>query len=154
MPLLQIRTVPDPILREKAKRVRLFKGSVQKLIDNMIETMRQASGVGLAAPQVGVPLRIIVVEVPDEEKLVLVNPEVVKKSGERMVVEGCLSIPGYEGEIKRSEDVVVKGQDREGKAVRIKATSLLAQCLEHEIEHLEGVLYTDHLESNDKLKKL
>jgi peptide deformylase len=154
MALLPIRTVPDPILREKAKRVRELNSSIHKLIHDMLETMHNAPGVGLAAPQVGVPLRIIVIGIPEEEDFALINPEIVKKKGERVVSEGCLSIPGYSGKIKRAESVTVKGRDMNWKEVRIKADDLLAQALEHEIDHTYGVLYTDLLESQDDLKKV
>jgi peptide deformylase len=120
----------------------------------MVETMQRTNGVGLAAPQVGVPLRVIVLQMPDEEPLAIINPEIVKRAGEREVTEGCLSIPGYAGEIKRSVSVTVKGLDRQGKPTRIKATGLMAQALEHELDHLNGVLYIDHLESRDKLFKV
>jgi peptide deformylase len=142
---------PNPVLRRKAKRVSTIDGSIQRLINDMIETMHQINGVGLAAPQVGVPLRVVVLQMPEEEPIALINPQVVKRSGEREIAEGCLSIPGYAGELKRSLSVTVKGLDRKGKEVRIKATGLLAQALEHELDHLNGVLYIDHLESEDKL---
>jgi peptide deformylase len=151
MAVLPLRFAPDPVLRQKAKRVRSIDGSIERLIDDMLETMPAVSGVGLAAPQVGVPLRVAVIGIPEEETIVLINPEIVKRSGERTVVEGCLSIPGYRGEIKRSSSVTVKGRDRHWKEVRLKATELLAQALEHEIDHLNGVLYIDHLESQDNL---
>jgi peptide deformylase len=154
MPARQIRVVPDEVLRQKAKKVPAIDASIQRLIDDMIVTMQQANGVGLAAPQVGVSLRVIVLQMPKEEPFGMVNPEVVKCSGERMVVEGCLSIPGYQGELKRSEKVTVKGLDREGKKIRIKATDLLAQALEHEIDHLDGILYTDRIGSEGKLYKI
>jgi peptide deformylase len=155
MSVLPIRVLPDPVLRQKAKRVRRIDNSIRKLIDDMIETMRSdPSRIGLAAPQIGVSLRIIVLELPEDELRVLVNPEIVKKSGERDVDEGCLSIPGYRGEIKRSVSVTVKGRDRSGKEIRIKGTDLLAQALEHEIDHLNGTVYIDHLESRDKLYTL
>jgi len=154
MAILPIRTVPEPILRQKSKRVRNIDGSVRKLAADMIETMHAASGVGLAAPQVGVPWRVIVIGMPGEEDFVLINPEVVRRSGERLVTEGCLSVPGYFGEIKRAQRVTVKGKDLSGKETRIKAEELLAQALEHEIDHLNGVLYIDHLESTDKLHKV
>ncbi len=128
--------------------------SVQKLIDDMIDTMRAASGVGLAAPQVGVSLRIAVIELPGEEVITLINPEVVKRIGERVVEEGCLSVPGYRGEIKRSVVVKIRAQDRQGKEFRLKGEELLAQALEHELDHLNGMLYIDHLESPDKLFKI
>lgn len=145
---------PNPVLRRKAKRVSTIDGSIQRLINDMIETMHQINGVGLAAPQVGVPLRVVVLQMPEEEPIALINPQMVKRSGEREVTEGCLSIPGYAGELKRSLSVTVKGLDRKGKEVRIKATGLLAQALEHELDHLNGVLYVDHLESEDKLYKV
>ncbi len=154
MAVLPIIKYPDPVLRRKAKRVRGIDASLNRLIDDLIDTMHDAEGAGLAAPQVGVSLKIAVVQMPDEDVIVLVNPEVVKKSGERIVVEGCLSIPGYRGEIKRSEQVTVKALDRNGKGFRIKAEELLAQALEHEIDHLNGILYIDLLESPDKLEKI
>jgi peptide deformylase len=152
MAVLQIRTLPDPILRQKAKRVTRIDNSVQKLIDDMIDTLRaDPNRAGVAAPQVGVLLRIAVIELPEQELITLINPEMVKKEGERIVQEGCLSIPGYFGEIKRAETVKVKAKDRHGKQFRLKAEGLLAQALEQEIEHLDGVLYIDHLESEQKL---
>jgi peptide deformylase len=155
MAVLQIRTLPDPILRQKAKRVRKIDDSVQKLIDDMIDTVRaDPNRAGLAAPQVGVLLRIAVIELPEQELITLINPEIVEKKGERMVQEGCLSIPGYLAEIKRAVTVKVKAQDRFGKQFRLKAQGLLAQALEQEIEHLDGVLYIDHLESSEKLFKV
>lgn len=154
MAVLPIVVHPDPVLRHKAKRVSHIDEPLNRLIDDMIETMNDASGVGLAAPQVGISFKIAVIGIPEEEVIVLVNPEVVKKSGERTVIEGCLSIPGYRGEIKRSEQVTVKALDRRGKAFRIKADELLAEALEHEIDHLNGILYIDHLESPDKLEKV
>ncbi len=155
MAILPICHFPnEPVLRQKAKRVSRIDGSIQRLIDNMIETMQQANGVGLAAPQVGVPLRVIVLQMPGEELVVIINPELVKSAGEQEVTEGCLSIPGYFGEIKRSASVTVKGKDRQGKAIRIKATGLKAEALEHELDHLNGVLYIDHLESQDNLHRI
>lgn len=154
MAILPIQRFGNPVLREKSKRVTTVSKSIQQLIDDMIETMRNAYGAGLAAPQVGKSLRVVVIELPDEEPFALINPEIVKKSGERVVTEGCLSFPGYRGEIKRAESVTCKALDRNGKAIRIKATDLMAQSLEHEIDHLNGVLYVDHLESEDKLERI
>lgn len=152
MAVLQIRTLPDPILRQKAKRVTRIDRSVQKLIDDMIDTLRaEPNRAGLAAPQVGVLLRVAVIELPEQALITLINPEIVKKEGERIVQEGCLSIPGYFGEIKRAVAVKVKAKNRDGKEFRLKAEGLLAQALEQEIEHLDGVLYIDHLESEEKL---
>lgn len=155
MAVLDIREFPDPVLKRKAKRVRNIDGSIQKLIGDMIETVRSVPGrVGLAAPQVGVSLRVIVIELPEEEGIVLVNPEIVKKTGERSIDEGCLSVPGYVGQVKRAESITVKGRNRNGKAIRIKADGLLAQALEHEIDHINGVLYIDYMESADALHKI
>jgi peptide deformylase len=134
--------------------VKAIDPKIERLIDDMLETMPAVSGLGLAAPQVGVSLRLAVMASPDEEPVVLINPEIVKKSGERVVSEACLSVPGYRGEIKRSASVTVKGRNRHWKEIRVKATGLMAQCLEHEIDHLNGVLYIDHLESQDKLERV
>ena len=154
MAVLPIRVAPDPVLRQKAKRVRNFDASIHKLITDMLETMHDAPGVGLAAPQIGVPLRVIVIGIPEQDDFALINPEVVKTKGERVVSEGCLSIPGYMGHLKRAESVTVKGRDPSGKEIRIKAEELLAQALEHEIDHVNGVLYVDRLESEGDLKKI
>ena len=154
MAIVPIHVVPNPVLREKSKRVRNIDGSIEKLIENMQETMHSAGGVGLAAPQLGTLLRVIVIGIPGEEDIVLINPEIVRRKGERLINEGCLSVPGYVGEIKRSEAVTVKGRDRTGKEIRIKADELLAQALEHEIDHLNGELYIDRLESMDDLRKI
>jgi len=155
MAVIPIRVLPDPILRRKSKRVRIIDSSIQKLINDMIETMHAVPGrVGLAAPQVGVSLRVFVIGIPDEEDIALINPEIVRRTGERLVEEGCLSIPGYVGQIKRAVSVKVKGRDQNGKEIRIKANDLLAQALEHEIDHLNGVLYIDYLESMDELRKI
>ncbi|MFC2045554.1 peptide deformylase [Chloroflexota bacterium] len=151
MAILPIRQLPDPVLRRKAKKIPKIDDSFQQLIDNMLETMQQANGVGLAAPQVGVSLRIIVLQMPEEEPIVIINPEIVKRTGEREVVEGCLSFPGYAGEIKRAISITVKGLNREGKPIRLKANDIMAQALEHEIDHLNGTIYIDHLESQEKL---
>ncbi|MGD0856404.1 MAG: peptide deformylase [Dehalococcoidia bacterium] len=153
MAVLKIRKNPDPILRKKAKKVTNIDVSVQRIIDNMIETLDKASGVGLAANQVGVPLRIVIIHIPDKDVIVLINPEIIEKTGERLVVEGCLSVPGYQAEVKRSESVRVKARDRQGKLFRKKATDLLAQAFEHEIDHLNGILYIDYLQDMDKLEK-
>ena len=154
MTIRTIHHLPDPVLRQKAKRVSAIDSSIQRLIDDMVETMQQANGVGLAAPQVGVSLRVVVVQLPGEEPITIINPKMVKRIGEREVTEGCLSIPGYTGEIKRSVSVTVKGQNRQGKAIRLEATDLMAEALEHELDHLNGILYIDHLESQDKLHKI
>ena len=154
MAVRQLRHLPDAILRKKAKKVPGIDGSIHRLITDMIETMQQAGGVGLAAPQVGVSLRVIVLQMPGEEPVAIINPAMVKRSGEREVAEGCLSVPDYQGEIKRSNSVVVKGLNEHGKPVRINADGLMAQALEHEMDHLNGVLYLEHIESQDKIYRL
>ena len=152
MALLEIVTLPDPVLRRKAKPVVRFDDSLQTLIDNMIETMRAAPGVGLAAPQVGVSQRLIVVEYAEDEddenapkKLyVVVNPEIKEVSEEtELGIEGCLSIPGLQGEVERSLGLRVKGLTRHGQPIRIKAKGWLARIFQHEIDHLNGVVFTD-----------
>lgn len=152
MATLKICVLPDPVLRQKAKRVTTIDNSIHRLIDDMVETMRAASGVGLAAPQVGVSLRIAVIEIPEEEVITLINPQIVKREGKRILKEACLSVPGYQGEINRSVMVKVKALDKQGREFRIKGENLLAQALEHEIDHLDGTLYIDHVESPDKLE--
>jgi len=151
----QICTLPEDVLRQKAKKVSIIDNSIQKLIDDMIETMLESGGVGLAAPQIGVSLRVVVLKMPEEEEcIVLINPEVVKRSGERELTEACLSVPGYYGEIKRAEKIIVKGLDRKGQKIRIRAEGLMAQALEHELDHLNGTLYIDHIEDEAKLYKV
>ena len=155
MAILPICYLPDDsVLRQKAKRVPKIDGSIQRLIDDMVETMQQANGVGLAAPQVGVSLRVIVLQMPDEQPMAIINPEIVRHAGEQEVTEGCLSVPGYFGEIKRPASITVKGRNHEGKAIRIKGTGLIAEALEHEIDHLNGNLYIDRIQSQDKLHKV
>ena len=154
MALREIVTVPDDVLRRKARKVTDFGPDLQTLIDDMVETMRDAPGVGLAAPQLGVLQRVIVVEFGDEEdeeapaKLyTLVNPQIKRPSKDvEFGTEGCLSIPGFVGDVERSLEVVVKGQNRHGKAQRIKAKGWLARIFQHEIDHLDGVLFTDRAE--------
>ena len=155
MAVLPIRTFPDLVLKQKARRVRTIDGSIKKLIRDMIETMHAEPGrVGLAAPQIGASLRVIVIGIPEEEDFAIINPEIVRRRGERLIDEGCLSVPGYFGQIKRAESITVKGRDRNGKEIRIKAEGLLAQALEHEIDHLNGILYIDHPEARESLRKI
>jgi len=155
MAVLPIRTLPDPILKQKSKRVSTIDRSIKKLIKDMSETLHAEEGrVGLAAPQVGASLRVTVIGLPEEEDIILVNPEIVRRKGRRLVDEGCLSIPGYIGQLYRAEIVTAKGLDIKGKEVRIKAEGLLAQALEHEIDHLNGILYIDRMENKDSLRKI
>lgn len=155
MAIIPIRRAGDPVLREKARRVRTLDKSIHKLIEDMWETMYDAPGVGLAAPQIGVSMRVIVIDVQDDEvdPIALVNPEIVKRSGSRPCDEGCLSVPGFRGNITRSRKVTAQGIDPyTGKEVRIKAEdNLLAEALEHEIDHINGILYIDYLSSPDAL---
>jgi peptide deformylase len=157
----------DPVLREKAKKVRDFGPSLQELIDDMTETMRHAPGVGLAAPQVGVSLRVAVIELPEDENeeeetrdpyrgklIVICNPEVVKSWGEEERQEGCLSMPRYVGDVPRATRVVVKAQDRRGKPIRLRAEGFMARVLQHEIDHLNGKVFVDRVESLDKLYRI
>jgi peptide deformylase len=154
MALREIVTIPEPVLRRKARKVTDFGQDLQTLIDDMVETMREAPGVGLAAPQVAEPVRVIVVEFGDENdeevppKLyALVNPEIARASQETIVgTEGCLSIPDFIGDVKRAESIAVKGFNRFGKPVRIKAKGWLARIFQHEIDHLDGILFTDRAE--------
>jgi peptide deformylase len=151
-----IRTLGDPVLRQNAKRVPAIDGSIRRLIQDMIDSMQAANGVGLAAPQIGVSLRVIVIGLPEEEPFALINPEIVKRSGERKVEEGCLSVPGYRTEnLTRAVTVVAKGLDPAGRQMRVKGQNdLLAQALEHEIDHVNGVLYVEHLQSKGDLIKI
>lgn len=151
MAIREIVTHPNNILRRKALKVEKFDKELQQLIEDMIETMRAEPGVGLAAPQVAVPLRLIVVEYGEDENpdsppklYVMANPEITRASAEtEMGVEGCLSIPGYVGEVERAAEIVVRGQNRYGKPMKVKAKGWLARIFQHEIDHLNGILFID-----------
>ncbi|GBD39985.1 Peptide deformylase 1 [bacterium HR37] len=150
MAVLRILTYPDPRLRKKSVPVERIDKQIEKLLDDMAETMYDAPGIGLAAPQVGVNLRVIVVDIsPREENspglIELVNPEIVLAEGEQIGEEGCLSIPGFVSEVRRKARVVVRGLDRKGKPVEIEGTGLLARAFQHEIDHLDGILFIDRL---------
>jgi peptide deformylase len=162
MALLQMRYDPDPILREKAKRIKTFDANLKKLVADMFETMRDNIGVGLAAPQIGQSIRLLVAELePDPKegergfKVALCNPEIVKASEEMEDgPEGCLSIPGWVGEVPRHTSITVKAQTPEGKEVRIKADHYFARVLQHEIDHLNGILFTDRVVNIKTLKRI
>jgi peptide deformylase len=155
MTLRRIVTLPDPVLKRKARAVTRFGKELHTVLDDMVETMREAPGVGLAAPQIGLSDRIIVVEYFEKEEdeevedaprkvWAVINPEIVKASEERLMgVEGCLSIPGLVGEVERHAEVQVKGLNRHGKPLKIKAKGWLARIFQHEIDHLNGVLFTE-----------
>jgi peptide deformylase len=144
MSLLPIRVLGDPVLREETTPVETFTPELQQLIDDMFETMHAAHGVGLAAPQVGRTERLTVLDVHGE-RYVLVNPEIVEREGRLKWEEGCLSIPEMYGDVMRSARVVVEALDREGKPFTVEGTELLGVCLQHEIDHLHGKLFIDHL---------
>ena len=144
----------QPILREKTRRVGRVDDSIRRLLDDLAETMIAAPGAGLAAPQIGVGLRVCVVKGDDNQIHQLVNPELVKGSGTQVGYEGCLSYPGWVGEVPRFETVVVKGLNRKGKAVRIKSEGFTARAFQHEIDHLDGILFTDRLTSLDTLVRV
>ena len=153
MVIRRILTAEEPILRERAKKVTSFDASLHRLLDDMLETMRDAPGIGLAANQVGVPLQVAVIELEDRITE-LINPQIVKSSGEILDWEGCLSIPGFVAEVKRHARVTVKARDRYGKEFRVKGEELFARALQHEIDHLNGVLYIDYLESLEELVRV
>ena len=155
MTVLPILEFPNVLLRQRAKKVRRIDRTIQRLADDMIDSLGHAGGVGLAANQVGVLRRVIVIQLPDEEEpRVYINPEIVHREGQREVTEGCLSLPGYTGVITRAIWVKAKMLDRESKLVRIRAEELLAQALEHEIDHLNGILYMDHLKEHQELTQI
>jgi len=151
----------DPILRQKSKKVKDFGKALQVLIDDMVETMQAANGAGLAAPQVGVLERVIVIQLPEDEEnpqsgklFALCNPQIIRADGEEEGDEGCLCLPGYVGGVKRATSVTVKAQDRRGRKVRIKAEGFLARVFQHEVDHLDGILYIDRVESPDKIRRI
>jgi peptide deformylase len=162
MALLTIVMEGDPRLRQKATRIRHADDSLRRLAKDMHETMDAAPGVGLAGPQVGVMRRIIVVRVPgeyddtDESDFVatLLNPEIIKSSGHVVAPEGCLSIPGWVGDVPRAEAVTVKAMDLDNRQIRIKATGWRARVLQHEIDHLDGILFLDRVEDKSTLRKV
>lgn len=162
MAVLTIRYEGDPILRQKANKLPKVDGSVRALADDMWETMLAADGVGLAAPQIGLGRRLIVVRVPagyggedtPEYAFRLANPEIIKAFGRQTTYEGCLSIPGWIGEVPRAESVTVKAVDMDGRQIRIKASGRLAVVLQHEIDHLDGILYTDRMTDMSTLQKV
>ncbi len=158
MALREIRTLPDPVLRKKARKVAMVSTETRRLVEDMVDTMRAAPGVGLAGPQVGVGQRVIVVEYadePDEQPpegapepkpvlYALINPEITRASRKKVTgIEACLSVPGFAGEVERHEEVVVKGFNPKGSPVRIRAKGWLARIFQHEIDHINGVLFVD-----------
>ncbi|HZS01722.1 MAG TPA: peptide deformylase [Chloroflexota bacterium] len=153
MAVRPILSLENPILRQKAKRVKHIDKSLDPLIQDMIDTMHDAPGIGLAAPQIGIPLRLMIIEI-EGELTTLVNPEIVKLQGAWEPEEGCLSIPGYVANVKRAWAVTVKAKNRQGRDVRIKGEGLFGQALQHEIDHLDGILYIDRLDDMNALRKV
>jgi len=157
MALREIRTYPDPVLKQKTGRVTKINGTIERLIDDMVETMHAAPGVGLAANQVGVPLQVAVIDLSTREEqerrhplLVIINPEILSMEGSIVEEEGCLSIPDYSERVKRALKVKVRAQDRTGKVFELEAEGLLAKALQHEIDHLNGLLFVDRLSTLKK----
>ena len=151
----------NPPLLQKPKKVKRFGRALQNLIDDMVETMHAVHGLGLAAPQIGVSQQVIVIQLPEDEEdpqsgklYVLCNPEIVKTAGEEESEEGCLSVPGFVGDARRATVVTVKGLDRHGKKIRIKAEGLLARAFQHEIDHINGILYIDRVDSPEKIRRI
>ncbi len=151
MAVRPILTLENPMLRQKAKRVKRVDKALDPLIQDMVDSMHAAPGIGLAAPQIGIPLRLMIIEI-EGEMTTLVNPEIVKAQGEWEPEEGCLSIPGYVANVKRAWAVTVKAKNRQGRDVRLKGEGLFGQALQHEVDHLDGILYIDRLESMDLLR--
>ena len=154
MAILPIYKYPHTILRQRAKKISTIDKSIQKLVDDMMDTLQNSGGVGLAANQIGVLKRLIVIQLPeDEEPTAYINPEIIHREGKREVQEGCLSIPGYYGTITRSMWIKAKGMDRTSRIIKITAEGLLSQIIEHEIDHINGILYIDHLNTHEDLIK-
>ncbi|MBN9420545.1 MAG: peptide deformylase [Candidatus Eremiobacteraeota bacterium] len=142
MSLLPIKLVGEEVLRSKARDVDVFDAALARLFDDMLDTMYAAPGIGLAGPQIGISKRVIVLDVGDGP-IRMANPKIMEKDGEQLGLEGCLSIPGLYGDVLRHDKIVVKGQDVNGKTFRVSADGLLSRCFQHEIDHLDGKLFTD-----------
>ncbi len=142
MAVYQVVTAPDPILEQKAQPVEKINAGVHRVLDNMRDTLIAAHGVGLAAPQIGISKRMIIVD-RGEDIVELINPELISQEGEQSGTEGCLSVPGMVGWVTRAQKVLVKGLNRDGETVEYEATDLLARCFLHEIDHLDGILFTE-----------
>lgn len=149
MAILDILRFPDPRLRNKAKRIEQVDAALHRLVDDMLETMYQAPGIGLAATQVNVAQRLVVIDISEEkdQPLVLINPEIIESDGSEAYEEGCLSVPGVYETVKRAERIRVKAQDRQGVPFELETDELLAICIQHEIDHLDGKLFVDYLSS-------
>ena len=145
MALLKIRKIGDPVLRSKTKKIDEVTKKTNELIDNMFDTMYEEDGVGLAAPQVGILKKIAVVDIREGNKVILINPEIIEEEGKAIMEEGCLSIPGETGDVIRSQKIKVRSLNREGKEIEFMAEEFEARAIQHEIDHLDGVLFVDKL---------
>lgn len=147
MSVLNILHFPNPLLRQKAKPVTTVDAGIRRIVDDMLETMYQAPGIGLAAVQVNILKRIIVIDISEnkDQPLCFINPEIIEATGSEKSEEGCLSVPGIYEQVRRAEHIRVRALNREGKAIELKAGDLLAVCIQHEIDHLDGKLFVDHL---------
>lgn len=160
MAIRDIRIIGDEILSKKCRDVQNLTPRISQLIDDMFETMYKAPGIGIAAPQVGVLRRIVVIDISDQQKkeeknpLVLINPEMVLMEGEQISDEGCLSVPEEGGEVVRAEHVVVKALDRNFEPITVDATGLLARCIQHEMDHLDGILFVDRIREQESAREL
>lgn len=154
MTILPIRVFPDPILRKKARVIKRVDDSVRTLAQDMIHTMQTAHGVGLAGPQVGELKRIVTIQVPEQEAFAMINPEITNTQGSREVTEGCLSVPGYQGLVTRSVSINARALDVNGGKFKLTAEELLAQAIEHEVDHLNGIVFLDHLLAHEELRKI
>ena len=154
MAVREILGFDHPVLREKSKKVAKVDTSIVRLLDDLAETMYAAPGAGLAANQIGVPLRVCVVKGEENQHWGLVNPVLVKGEGSQVGYEGCLSFPGWVGEVERYETVVVKGLNRKGREIRVKTSGFTARAFQHELDHLDGILFTDRLTRLDTLRRV
>jgi len=152
MAIMNIRKIGDPVLRSKAKEVEKISQKTIDLIENMSDTMYEAEGIGLAAPQVGVLQRLFIVDIGNG-LIEVINPKIIEKSGQSIMEEGCLSIPDETGAVVRAKEIVMEGYNKEGKKIKIEADGLLARALQHEYDHLEGNLFTDMVIDEEELEK-
>jgi peptide deformylase len=150
--MFQLRTYPDPVLKEISKPVNEINQEVKTLVEEMMETMNAHQGVGLAAPQVGRLQRVVVIGIPEEEPFSIINPEITKPSGEELLEEGCLSIPGVQVPVNRPVKVFVTGLSPDGEKIKIQAENLLARVVQHEVDHLNGILIIDKLSKKERLE--
>jgi len=153
MTILPIRIFPDPILRKRSEEIIEINEDVINFGYEMLETMQSAKGIGLAAPQVGKLIRMVTIQIPENEPIIMINPHIAKRKGTRDVQEGCLSIPGFTGLVERSISIDAKYIDQNKGKIKLTAEELLSQAIEHEIDHLNGIMYVDHLKSHENLYK-